>query len=474
MLRRRTFCDIPARLVGTLSGIVLLCLACFIPSGQASQKAALPVSYHKQIAPILRGQCQACHQAASPGGKLILTSFADFMKGGEKGVTVVAGKPAQSSLLDYLTGVKTLMPKGGPPLSKADIALFRRWIAEGAKDDTPVLRDPINPSQPPVYARPAVITALAYSPDSTTLAVSGYRETLLHKSDGSQLLSRFVGASQKINSILFFSDGKTLAVAGGSPGRFGELQIWNIEKKQSQRVIKSGYDTLFGASISPDDKFLAVGGVDNTLRVYKVEDGSEVMRLDNHSDWVLATAFTIEPTSKNLHVLSSGRDRAIKLTLVNGGSFIDDINTHTSPVRAMAKHPTSEQVLMAGDDGIPRLYNVFRTRARTMNQEDHNLLRMFEKQPGTISAVAFNPNGSLVAIATEKGTLKIFQTTDGKLVASPTGFTGAIFALAFRPDGKNLAVGGFDGNVYLFDTQSWTLAKRFVPVPIKTTPVASR
>ena len=35
--------------------------------------------------------------------------------------------------MDYLTGRRELMPKGGPPLSGDRIALIRRWIAEGAR-----------------------------------------------------------------------------------------------------------------------------------------------------------------------------------------------------------------------------------------------------------------------------------------------------------------------------------------------------
>src|SRR5690349_3677594 len=61
------------------------------------------VSYHKQIWPLLQAKCQACHQPASPGGKLVLTAHADFLKGGEHGAVVIAGKPEASAVLDYLT-----------------------------------------------------------------------------------------------------------------------------------------------------------------------------------------------------------------------------------------------------------------------------------------------------------------------------------------------------------------------------------
>src|SRR5437868_6138602 len=97
--------------------------------GGARAQAA-PVSYHKQIWPILQTKCQGCHQPAAPGGKLVVISFADFLKGGEHGAGFLAGKPDGSLVLDYLTGKRTLMPKGGPALPATEIALFRRWIAE--------------------------------------------------------------------------------------------------------------------------------------------------------------------------------------------------------------------------------------------------------------------------------------------------------------------------------------------------------
>lgn len=442
--------------------------------GAGVAKPGAAVSYHKQIWPILQAKCQGCHQPASPGGKLVVTSFADFLKGGEHGASFQAGKPDASSVMNYLTGKNTLMPKGGPALPAAEIALFQRWIAEGAKDDTPAAKDPIDAAHPPVYTAPPVITALAYSPDSSTLAVSGYREVLLHKADGSGLLARLVGQSQKILSLVYSADGKTLAAVGGSPARFGEAQFWNTATNKQINAVQVGYDTLFGASLSSDGKELSFGGADNAVRVISVPDGKPIMRLDNHSDWVLATAFSMD----NKNVLSTGRDQAVKLTQVEGGSFIDDINTHFTAIRCLARNPKADQVLVAGDDGIPRLYQIFRTKPRTMNQEDHNLLRAYEKQPAPATAVAFSSDGNLIAVGSEAGIVNVYKTDNGgpaesdkpviggKPMAVLHGMSGATYAIAFRPDGKQIATGGFDGTVRLYDLPSGNPAKAFVPVPL--------
>src|SRR2546425_4466616 len=102
-------------------------------------------------------------------------------KGGDHGPAIQPGKPERSPIFQYVSGPEPKMPKGGPPLPAAEVELIRRWIAQGARDDTPVVKDPIDAEHPPVYHRPPVISALAYSPDGQTLAVSGYREVLLHK-----------------------------------------------------------------------------------------------------------------------------------------------------------------------------------------------------------------------------------------------------------------------------------------------------
>ena len=440
-----------------------------------------PISYSKQIRPIIQAKCQGCHQAGIAGGKLVMTTYAAFMKGGESGPSILKKKPEASLLMEYLTGKRDLMPKGGPPLANEEMALFRNWIAQGAGDDTPVTKDAIDAAHPPVYVKPPVITALAYAPDGKTLAVSGYREILLNKTDGSGLAARLIGQSEKILSLAYSPDGKLLAAVGGSPARMGEIQFWDTTTNKPVNSVLETADTIFGASFSPDSKELAFGCADNSVRVVSVPDGRQLMRLDNHSDWVFATAF-VEDGKKALHVLSTGRDQAIKLTLVEGASFIDDINTHTSPYRCMARNPNppkgadgkpEEQVVAAGDDGIPRLYKVFRTQVRTMNQEDHNLIRMYDRQPGVCTCIAFSPDGTLIAVGGESDVVNVYKALDGAKVATLKGHKGVLYALTFRGDSKQLASGGFDGMVRLYDMPTGSLSKAFLPVPIqKAKPVA--
>ncbi|MBI3462371.1 MAG: hypothetical protein HY000_04830 [Planctomycetes bacterium] len=446
-----------------------------LPRTNAQVPAPAPVSFHHDIHPILQRKCQGCHQPAKQSGKLILTTFDSLMKGGEGGAVVEAGKPDESTLVEQITGNPPAMPKNAPPLSAGEVELFKRWIAEGAKDDTPpAAKDPIDQEHPPVYKAPPVISALAYSPDGNTLAVSGYREVLLHKPDGSGLVARLVGLSHRIESLAYSPDGKTLAAVGGAPARFGEVQLWDTEKNKLKHSEILGYDVFYGVSFSGDGKRLAFGAADKTARVVDAETAKQLVRIEQHDDWCFGAALSLD----GKHVVTPGRDRHLKLMESATGSFVDNITSITpgvlgGPLYCVVRHPGRDEFLTGGDDGVPKQHQMLRTKGRQIG-DDFNLLRNYEKLPGRITCVAFSKDGSKLVVGGLGGEGRVYQFEDGKRLATLGGHKGGIFAVAFHPNGTQVAMGGFDGQVRIFDAASGNLIKSFVPVPIQTEVAAAK
>ncbi|HEV8607356.1 MAG TPA: c-type cytochrome domain-containing protein [Tepidisphaeraceae bacterium] len=438
--------------------------------GRAAE-ALKPISYQKDVMPILTASCIGCHSPEKKKGGLDMSSFGAMAKGGKEGVAFVAGQPDKSKIISMVSGPEPEMPEKGDKLTAAQVEILKRWVAEGAKDDSPVAVVKEGPagepgpsplSQPPRYASLPVITAIQYSPpDGKVIAISGYHEVLLHKPDGSGIVARLVGGSPRIESLMYSGDGKMLAVSGGAPALFGNIQVWETGENKLVKNYKVSRDSVFGVSFSPDGQRMAFGCTDKSARVIQVSNGQEIMRLDQHNDWCLGTAFSLD--GKKL--VTGSRDQAMKLSDLMLGQFIDDINNPLEPLVCMARHPKEDKILYGGAMGKARIYKISDNQGRTAARTDNNKLREFEQQPGPVHSVAWSADGKQVCLGSVREA-RVYAD-DGKKIATLSGHEGAVFAVAFSPDGKQVCTGGFDGMVRIFDAQKGTLIKAFEPVAVE-------
>ncbi|MEA2631303.1 MAG: hypothetical protein QOE66_1522, partial [Chloroflexota bacterium] len=370
------------------------------PKGEAPS-AVEAVSYDKQIRPIFQAHCQGCHQPAKPGGGYVMTAFDRMLSGGKsKAAAIVPRRPDESFLVDQITpdAGKAEMPRGEKPLSEPEIELVKRWIAEGAVDDTPQnTRARYDMDHPPVYTRPPVITALDFAPDGKALAVAGFHEVLLMSADGDERLARLVGLAERIESVRFSPDGSRLAVTGGRPGRMGEVQVWDVAGRKLILSVPVTFDTIYGASWSPDGKKIAFGCADNSVRAIDAKTGDEVLFQGSHNDWVLDTVFSADGS----HLVSVGRDRSAKLIEVDTQRFIDNITSITpgalkGGILAVTRHPQRDEIVVGGADGTPKIYRIFRQSKRVIG-DDANLIRQFPPMPGRVNAIAVSHDGRRIA-----------------------------------------------------------------------------
>ncbi len=462
-----------------LAVAIALCSAASVwAAAPATDAAPVPkVSFYREVKPIFVVQCQGCHSQGKHEGSYDITSRTAMFKAGEShDAAIVPGSPEKSNLLAMITPDKkgpqgkASMPKDKPTLSEKEVELVRRWISEGAADDTPATAlAVIDAAHPPTYEAPPVITSLDFSPDDSLLAISGYHEALLYKADGSALVARLVGQAERLQTVAFSPDGKRLAVCGGSPCRFGEVQVWDVAQQQQLLSQMVSYDTLYGASWSADGGKIAFGAADNGVRAIDSTTGNQLLFQGAHSDWVLGTVFS----SNSQNLISVSRDRSMKLIEVATQRFVDNITSITpgalkGGLAAIDRHPTKDEVVTGGADGVPKIFRVFREADKQRKiGDDFNLIRSFDALPGRIYSIQYSPDGNQFVVGSSHdgtGQVRVYNANDGKLV-SEFDQGGPIFATTFSSDGKTIAAAGYTGEVYLLDSQTGKPLKSFRPSP---------
>src|SRR5688572_28831156 len=124
----------------TLSLFALLTIAA-TSFGQiqiAEVKHEGPVDFEKEVLPIFRRSCIACHNATEAEGKFVIETPASILKGGGDGPAVVAGKSAESLLLKLAShSQESHMPPPdndvkAKPLAPEELGLIKLWIDQGA------------------------------------------------------------------------------------------------------------------------------------------------------------------------------------------------------------------------------------------------------------------------------------------------------------------------------------------------------
>lgn len=92
-----------------------------------------PVSFAKDIFPVLEANCLTCHGATMQLARLDLRTRESTLAGGAHGPAIVPGSAEQSRLFRRITGAEApAMPMSGDPLTPDQIAAIKAWLDQGA------------------------------------------------------------------------------------------------------------------------------------------------------------------------------------------------------------------------------------------------------------------------------------------------------------------------------------------------------
>ncbi|MFV1964383.1 MAG: WD40 repeat domain-containing protein, partial [Pirellulaceae bacterium] len=129
--------------------------------------------------------------------------------------------------------------------------------------------------------------AVAFSPDRQLLAAGGRNGLvrLWSLADGS-VLQEYAAHEQRIRGLAFSPDASTLV----SCGEDGTIRVFRLDGKEDYVLDCPGAKVMSLAFCGPDQ--LATGGSDNLIRIWDMNERSEIARLAGHTGSVMTLVYS--------------------------------------------------------------------------------------------------------------------------------------------------------------------------------------
>jgi WD40 repeat protein len=270
-----------------------------------------------------------------------------------------------------------------------------------------------------------VATALAWSPDSKTLAVGGQQGVTLYTPDLVQT-AHLPDTRSDISALGWSSDGTKLAA-----GRYdGLIRVWDVAGK-ILFTLRGHLGAVNAIVWGANDTQIATAGDDLSVRVWDVTTGTQIASMDKHRDRVYALAW-----GANVPVLiSGGADNAVWLWQQSDWSALPSPQYHTRAVYALAWNTDGSVYASASADRSVRL-----------GKADGSSLGGFTGHTDRVIALAWRPDGTLLSASWDHTIRQWTQDTrEGKILIDSLPDKVSVFA--FSPDGQHYAMIGAEGNL---------------------------
>jgi len=423
-----------------------------------------PVDFEKEILPILKKSCLACHNQAEASGDLVLETPQSILKGGENGATVSPGNGDKSLLLKVASRREepSMPPEDNDvdaaPLTPAQLGLIKVWIDQGAKgkvtgQSAPLAWQPLPPGINPIYA-------VSVSPDGQYVACGRANQIFVYHVRSGQLVDRLtdphlvdagiyknagVAHLDIVQSLEFSPDGRTLASGG-----YRVVKLWRRpENPTAAKPFVFDHDVRRTA-ISADGKMFATVDDSGHIRLLTLGENQREIELVDHQGTPVGLQFTDDGKT----LVTASEDGALRIWNTGDGRLQSRIDTPSS-ISAMTLASGTQQVVVAGGDAKLRALAIPTVGAR-------QLLAATDFSVATAS-----PDGKWLAIAGSDGTVHVLSLGAENVLKTWKAHEGAITALAFRSDSAELMTAADDHQLKLWGAGPWNQTAT-VEMPART------
>lgn len=285
--------------------------------------------------------------------------------------------------------------------------------------------------------------AVTYSPDGRRIAYERTQRFTLRDVDSGREVFRGPLTNGMVHRIAYSPDGKSV-LSGGTDSM---VVLRDAATGRERFRWEEPAETVYSVAFSPDGKRFAMGGAHGTVRIWDAEKPAEGRKLhDRGESDVVEVAFT--PDSRFLCAI--GKQIPIVLWDVAGGTE-RRIDRLIGEPCSLALSPDGRQIALGMNTGLFAVYDLD-SGNKTWSREGSLL----------ISAVAFSPNGKILAAGDQRGGLYLCDAATGKDVIDAEGHQRGVTSLSRSADGRTLVSTGEDRSIRVWDVESRQETKVFL------------
>ena len=297
------------------------------------------------------------------------------------------------------------------------------------------------------------VTDIAYSPDSTLLAVATPIGIWLYDASTAEARTVLTADTYGISSISFSPDGKTLA--GGGPAEI--IYLWDVDTGECHHSFVGHNGEIFKVLFSADGNTLAAVSI-HDISLWDVTTGTHEAKLPGFSNrgrslWLNGdqVAFAL-PWDKDIRLsdkMLEGHTRSVESVLFSPDGQTLASGSHDRTLRLWdVATGTEKKTLKGHKKSINSM--VFSRDGRMLVSTSDNTVRLWDVDRGTLKKTFREPNVSHVALSADGKTvaswgsdhiLYLWDAVTGNPKKTITGHIGGISALSFSADGATLAIG---------------------------------
>jgi WD40 repeat protein/serine/threonine protein kinase len=273
------------------------------------------------------------------------------------------------------------------------------------------------------------IWGTSFSPDGRLVATAGIDHVVkLWDVESGRPVGALRGHTDKVWNVAFSPDGQRLATASSDRS----VRLWETRTAMQLRAFWGHTAQVHAVAFSPQGGVIASGGRDNTVRLWNATTGEPLRVLAGHRAAILSVCFGPEGS-----VVSSGDDAVVRVWDPRSGRTLHQLRGHRAPVYGMSCCANG-RVATASVDRTLRLW-----RPDQVHRFDG--ARVYD--------AALGPRCQRVGAALSDGTVRVLDLNTQKALTLE-GHRGEAMAVAFSPDGRLVATGASDGTLRLWSAST--------------------